>query len=90
MAQRYKVAVKVVSQKGTCVRGHKVGDEWIIGETTPGGMCMTAYNDLFPYVWVLMWGGQFPWESDPDVSTNVACSDAQNPLVFELRRLREQ
>jgi len=35
-----------------------------------------------------MYGGAFPWESDPDVA-RAACPDADNPVVFELRRLRE-
>ena len=87
--KRYKVAVKIVSQEGTCARGHKVGDEWIIGETTPGGICLAAFNDLFPYLWVLTWGGAFPWTSDVDIVSNIACSDAKNPVVFELRRIRE-
>jgi uncharacterized repeat protein (TIGR04076 family) len=83
------VAVKITSQEGSCFRGHKVGDEWIIGETTPAGICLTAFNDLFPYLLVLMWGGVFTWTSDPDIVPNVACSDAKNPVVFELRRIRE-
>ena len=87
--KRYKVAVKVTSQEGTCVRGHKVGDEWVIGEATPGGMCMAAFNDILPYLWVLMWGGSFPWTPDPDIFSGVACSDGKNPVLFELRRIRE-
>jgi uncharacterized repeat protein (TIGR04076 family) len=35
-----------------------------------------------------MFGGSFPWEKDPDVTT-VACPDPDNPVVFELRRLRQ-
>lgn len=86
MAERYEVLVKVVSQKGTCVQEHKVGDEWVIGRKTPEGICLSAFDALFPNARVLMFGGVFPWETDPDVST-VACPDAKNPVVFELRRL---
>jgi len=87
--KRYKVAVKVVSQKGFCANNHKVGDEWVIGGTTPAGICLSAFDVICPYIWVLMCGGALPWESDPDIATNIACSDAKNPVVFELRRLRE-
>lgn len=86
MAERYEVLVRVVSQKGTCVQEHKVGDEWVIGRKTPEGICLSAFDALFPNARVLMFGGVFPWETDPDVST-VACPDAKNPVVFELRRL---
>ena len=37
MAEKYDVVARVISQKGTCVAEHKVGDEWAIGGTTPAG-----------------------------------------------------
>ena len=88
MAESYKVKVKVISQKGTCGIGHKVGDEWVVDVKTPEGICLGAFSSLSPILQVLMYGGSFPWASDPDVTT-IACPDAQNPVVFELRRLRD-
>ena len=88
MAERYEVVIKVISQKGTCVQEHKVGDEWVIGTKTPEGICLSAFHALHPNARVLMFGGSFPWETDPDVSA-VVCPDAKNPVVFELRRLRK-
>ena len=88
MAETYDVVAKVVSHKGTCVAEHKVGDQWVIGSKTTEGICLSAFNALFPSHRVLRFGGSFPWSSDPDVAT-VACPDAQNPVVFELRRLRK-
>lgn len=88
MAERYEVAVKVISQKGTCGAEHKVGEEWVIGYKTPQGICFSAFNALYPAIQMLLFGGSFPWETDPDVAT-IACPDAENPVVFELRRLRK-
>ncbi len=89
MAEQYKIMVKVVSQKGPCDAKHKVGDEWVIKEDhTPAGICLYAFNSLFPFIPVLAFGGTFPWETDPDVTT-VACPDAQSAVVFEVRRVRE-
>ena len=88
MAERYQIRVGVVSQKGRCAQEHKVGDQWVIDRKTPEGMCPSAWNALFSSVRVLMFGGTFPWQEDPDV-TRLACPDAENPVVFELRRLRE-
>ena len=87
MAERYKVSIRVVSQKGTCAQEHKVGDQWIIDGKTPEGICLSAYDGLSSRLQVLMFGGAFPWSADPDVA-RVACPDAANPVVFELRRLR--
>lgn len=88
MAKSYKVRVKVISQKGTCEAGHKVGDEWVIGEKTPQGLCIFAFGSLLTALMPLMFDGSFPWEKDPDVTT-AACPDPDNPVVFELRRLRD-
>jgi uncharacterized repeat protein (TIGR04076 family) len=79
------VIARIISQKGTCAVGHKVGDEFIIGEKTPPGLCVWAFYSLFPFASVLQFGGSFPWEENPDKIT-VACPDPGNPVVFELRR----
>ena len=88
MAASQKVRVRVVNQKGTCALGHQVGDQWVITDKTPEGICLSAFDVLYPNLRVLGFGGSFPWEADPDVSTLV-CPDPANPVVFELRRLRE-
>jgi uncharacterized repeat protein (TIGR04076 family) len=87
-AEFYEVAARVISQKGHCELGHKVGDEFVIGGKTPSGMCPWAFYTLFPFVSVLQFGGSFPWEDDRDKAT-VICPDPANPVVFELKRLRK-
>ena len=87
MAEQRQVVARVISQKGTCAAGHKVGDEFAMGGLTPAGLCSFAFCTLFPFASVLQYGGSFPWETDPD-KTTAACPDAANPVVFELRRER--
>lgn len=83
------VSIKVVSQKGHCAMGHKVGDEWIVkGYSSPGGICMGAFGSIFPVVGVMAFDGKYPWSPDPDIES-VACADAKNPVVFEVRRLKK-
>jgi len=79
------VIAKVISQKGTCSAGHRLGDEFVIGQKTPPDLCSWAFYTLFPFAQVLQFGGSFPWEQDPN-KTTVACPDPANPVVFELRR----
>ena len=88
MAEWYQVKAKIVSQKGTCTAGHKVGDEFIIDEYVPKGMCCWAFNSLFPFVAGLKSGGSFPWEKETDIAT-VPCPDDKNPVIFELRRIKK-
>ena len=78
------VIAKVISQKGTCEAGHKVGDEFVIGQSTPAGMCSWAFYTLFPFAEVLQFGGSFPWEKHGKAI--IACPDPTNSVVFELRR----
>ena len=88
MAESYQVSIKVISQKGHCEAGHKVGDQWLVGEKTPQGMCLFAFAALFPLITPLMYGSAYPWEKDPDMTT-AACPDGQNPVLFELRRVKD-
>jgi len=81
------IIARIISQQGTCEAGHKVGDEFVIGQTTPDNMCSWAFCAVFSFAQVLQFGGSFPWEADPDKAT-VACPDPANPVVFELRRER--
>jgi len=80
------IVAEVVSQKGTCAFGHKVGDKYTLGEVTEPNLCSWAYNSFFPLAKVLQFGGSLPWEKDKNKAT-AACPDADNPVVFELRRL---
>jgi uncharacterized repeat protein (TIGR04076 family) len=88
MADSYDVQIMVISQKGLCGAGHKVGDKWIIGSTTPAGICSITYNVLYPNIRTFKFGGVLPWEKNPDVCT-MACPDPDNPVVFELKRLKK-
>jgi uncharacterized repeat protein (TIGR04076 family) len=88
MPEISKVVAKVISQKGSCDVGHKVGDEWVLGPKTPEGICIAAYHSMYANAFLLLTGASMPWGADPDVAT-MACPDAKNPVVFELRRIRE-
>lgn len=80
-----EVTAEVISQKGVCAAGHKVGDRFTIGEQTPSNLCSWVFYCLFPFAQVLKFGGSFPWGKNKD-KTTVACPDPDNPVVFELKR----
>jgi uncharacterized repeat protein (TIGR04076 family) len=87
MEDYLNVKAKVISCKGTCSAGHKVGDEFLMTQKTPENMCSWAFYTLFPFVSALQFKGSFPWEKDPDRAT-VCCPDGDNLVVFELKRER--
>ena len=86
MSEVRDVVAKVISQKGECSAGHRVGNEFVVGQVTPEGMCSWAFCALFQFATVLQSGCSFPWETEEGKAT-VACPDPENPVVFELRRL---
>ena len=83
------VTAKVISQKGSCGIGHKVGDEIIFTEDgVEGKICIHALYSFLPKVFAMIYDSQFPWLDDPDVSTS-ASPDAYNPVVFEISRKKK-
>jgi len=86
----YNIEVIVKSQKGTCVFGHKMGDRiFFDGKSVKGDICYSALMVLLPKVFAMRYGVEFPWSENKDVICN-ACPDSNNPVVFEIRRVRKQ
>jgi uncharacterized repeat protein (TIGR04076 family) len=43
---------------------------------------------LLPKVYAMRYGVEFPWAENKDAIYN-ACPDPENPVVFEIRRIRK-
>jgi len=85
----FPIVARVIRQEGSCAAGHQVGDEvFFDGQTVQGKICLSALYSFLPKVFAMRYGAEFPWLQDKDVSTH-ACPDAWNPVVFEIRRVRE-
>ncbi len=85
----YDIEVSIKSQEGQCVFGHKVGDKIIFdGRSIKGDICYSALMVLLPKIYAMRYGAEFPWAEDGDSISN-ACPDASNPVVFEIRRIKE-
>ena len=89
MAEPYNVEATVKSVKGTCDFGHRVGDKiHFDGRKIRGDICYSALLILLPRVWATRYGAQYPWTKDEDILVT-ACPDAENPVVFEIRRIKK-
>ena len=83
------VKAKVLSVKGTCGLGHKVGDVVTFTETgVQGKICIHALYSMMPAVFAMLYDAQFPWLEDKDKKTH-PCTDAANPVVFEIVKVTE-
>jgi uncharacterized repeat protein (TIGR04076 family) len=88
MSEAYDIVARVISQKGTCGNEHKVGDEVLFtGDSVQGRICLSALYSMLPKVYAMRYGAHFPWLEDQSACSH-ACPDPENPVVFELRRVK--
>jgi uncharacterized repeat protein (TIGR04076 family) len=79
-----KVIATVISLKGECNAGHKVGDTFEVSCWNSGNLCGWFYHDIFPHLTALQFGGKFPWwEGD---AIELECPDRFNLLTIKLER----
>ena len=84
------IEVTVKGQKGKCVFGHKVGDRiFFNGRTVEGPICLSALSVLMPKIYAMRFGAEFPWEKEKNVG-HCPCPDSENPVVFEIRRMKKK
>ncbi|MBZ5535821.1 MAG: TIGR04076 family protein [Acidobacteriia bacterium] len=85
----HKVIVSIKSVDGKCPQEFKVGDTWTISEgKTPASFCASAFHTIYPTLVMMQTGGSLPWAEDKDLSV-IACPDATNRAVYELKRIKE-
>ena len=79
------MSIIITVKDGVCQGGfHQVGQVITVERTTPGGMCMGAWNSIAPYLTALRMGANFPWEKEEGVAI-IHCPDPKG-ITLELRR----
>lgn len=79
------IRVKEIQGTGTCSFGHTVGQTIKYPEEVHK-LCSWGFYALFPAIQVLLFGGTFYYEPNPD-RTYIACADPYNEVVFEVFRV---
>lgn len=85
----YKLEATVIEQKGHCVAGHKVGDKFDLNDIKAPPICRPLLNALNAQAMALKYGSNIPWLKDKDI-TRIVCPDPENPLVVEIKRIKEE
>jgi uncharacterized repeat protein (TIGR04076 family) len=80
----HRITAVILSVKGHCHAGHKVGDTFAISCHDTAGLCGFFYHSIFPYLSVLQFGGAYPW-GEPD-SMELECPDYANAVKIRLTR----
>lgn len=79
------MSIIITVKDGVCHGGtHRVGQVITVERTTPGGMCLGAWNAIAPYLTALRHGANFPWEKEEGVAL-IHCPDPEG-ITLELRR----
>jgi uncharacterized repeat protein (TIGR04076 family) len=73
---------EVISMKGDCSAGHKVGDRLSISPWDSGGLCGFFYHDMYPALTMMQFGGRYPWQSGDEII--VECPDRQVAVTMKL------
>ncbi len=96
MAQKSKVKITVYRKfdcpelpdySGGCEK-LKVGQEFIVEENgnMPEGFCTWAWNDIWPVITTLRFGGNFTY-SKTEGMMHSSCTDGLSPVVFRIERI---
>lgn len=96
-AQKYPVKITVYRKfdceelpdySGGC-KALEVGQEFFVKEDgrMPEGFCYWAWQDLWPFLTTLRFGGNFTFCKSQDGLYYGACSDGLSPVVFKLERV---
>lgn len=78
------LTAEVISVKGNCSAGHKVGDVLKLGCWDTGGLCGFFYHDIFPNVSVMQFGGKYPW--GPTDELTLECPDRHNAVTIRMKK----
>ncbi|WP_455368175.1 TIGR04076 family protein [[Eubacterium] cellulosolvens] len=81
----YKLIITVKEIKGTCA-ANKVGDRIeVVGDEIKGKICSMAMHAIFPYIFAMQYGADFPWLENKD-EILAYCPDPTGLALFEIKR----
>ena len=80
--QKKKFKITVERVEGLCVFGHKAGDVFYMdGDSTPEGICLSAFSALLPYLNAMICDANFWWEPVRG-KIRLGCPDPDNHVTF--------
>ncbi len=82
----YKIQCEVVEIRQNKFDCCTVGETFVIGPRTPGGMCARAYAAVYPAALAMRFSEKIAWEKD-DGTLDVMCPDQY--VVYRLSRIKE-
>ena len=87
----YKIRCEVMSiagEKEKCIGAAKMqkGEKFVFEARTPEGICVRAFNAIFPSAFAMRYSDKMPWENG-DGYADVTCPDGD--IVIRLTRVKD-
>jgi uncharacterized repeat protein (TIGR04076 family) len=83
----YKVIVTIKDIKGTCA-ANKVGDTIEAeGDVIKGHLCPMALHAIYPYIFAMQYGADFPWLENKD-EIDAYCPDPAGLALLNIKRIK--
>ena len=87
----YNIRCEVMSiagDKEKCIGAAKMqkGEKFIFEARTPEGMCVRAFNAIFPSAFAMRYSDKMPWEKGEGYA-DVTCADGD--IVVRLTRVKD-
>ena len=79
-----KIIATITDMKGKCNAGHEIGDQFQLSCHNPDGLCGFFYNDIFPRLSVMQFGGRYPWWAEDQTTFEFECPDKKNLVTLRL------
>ena len=81
------IKATIVSIKGFCQAGHKVGDEFIISLLTPEGLCVDACVNIVIKLRNMLFKKHEFFKENSNTKVKLNCPDLQNYVEFEIEKI---
>ena len=80
--------MSIAGDKEKCIGAAKMqkGEKFIFEASTPEGMCVRAFNAVFPSAFAMRYSDKMPWEKGEGYA-DVTCPDGD--IVVRLTRVKD-
>ena len=85
---KYKVKIEVIDilNNGKCTIGQEIGDVYRYPEDR-GKMCPSSFYVLYPWIMVMLYGGNLNEEDDDSDVMTTGCPDYRHQVVYKISRV---
>jgi len=84
----YKVKIEVIDvlNDGKCSMGQEIGTVYSYPEDR-GKMCPSSFYVLYPWIMVMLYGGNITGEDDGSDFMTTGCPDYKHQVVYKITRI---